>query len=245
MFGQVVIGPPGSGKTTYCHGMSEFLSAFGREVAVVNLDPANDHLPYKCDVDISTLITLSDVMDATKLGPNGGLIYCMEYLEKNIDWLQSELTKQKGKYLLFDFPGQLELPHVNVLSKCDLIEKFGKLSFNLDFYTDVLDLGYLLDELEGDKSLQRYKKLNSALVELVQDYSLVSFVPLNVEDKESMLRVMRQVDKANGYVFGDLEERDIQSMMSCAVQAEFEYEKIKDVREKYMDTETGDIDMDN
>lgn len=43
---------------------------------------------------------------------------------------------------------QLELPHVNVLSKCDLIEKFGKLSFNLDFYTDVLDLGYLLDELE-------------------------------------------------------------------------------------------------
>lgn len=35
--------------------------------------------------------------------------------------------------------------------------------------------------LQGDKSLHRYKKLNSALVELVQDYSLVSFVPLNVE----------------------------------------------------------------
>lgn len=69
--------------------------------------------------------------------------------------------------------------------------------------------------------------------------------PFYKQDKESMLRVMRQVDKANGYVFGDLEERDIQSMMSCAVQAEFEYEKIKDVREKYMDTETGDIDMDN
>lgn len=49
-----------------------------------------------------------------------------------------------------------------------------------------------------------------------------------------MLRVMRQVDKANGYVFGDLEERDIQSMMSCAVQAEFEYKKIKDVRENYI-----------
>ena len=55
---------------------------------------------------------------------------------------------------------------------------------------------------------------------------------------------MKQVDKANGYLFGDLEERDIQSMMSCAVQAEFEYEKIKDVREKYMDTDTGDFDND-
>ena len=49
-----------------------------------------------------------------------------------------------------------------------------------------------------------------------------------------MLRVMKQVDKANGYTFGDLEERNIQQLMSCAVEAEFEYEKIANVREKYM-----------
>jgi len=30
MFGQVVIGPPGSGKTTYCNGMSQFMKAIGR-----------------------------------------------------------------------------------------------------------------------------------------------------------------------------------------------------------------------
>ena len=29
VFGQVVIGPPGSGKTTYCNGMSQFLSLLG------------------------------------------------------------------------------------------------------------------------------------------------------------------------------------------------------------------------
>uniref|UniRef100_A0A803TAL4 GPN-loop GTPase 2 n=1 Tax=Anolis carolinensis TaxID=28377 RepID=A0A803TAL4_ANOCA len=45
-FGQAVIGPPGSGKTTYCLGMQEFLSAIGRKVVVVNLDPANDGIPY-------------------------------------------------------------------------------------------------------------------------------------------------------------------------------------------------------
>lgn len=88
MFGQVVIGPPGAGKTVYCNGMSQFLAGFGREVAVINLDPANDILPYKADIDISDLITLSDVMDSLKLGPNGGLIYCMEFLEKNLDWLK-------------------------------------------------------------------------------------------------------------------------------------------------------------
>ena len=109
MFGQVVIGPPGSGKTTYCNGMSQFLTAFGREVAIINLDPANDVLPYKADIDISDLITLSDVMDNLKLGPNGGLIYCMEFLEKNLDWLKTELDKVSGKYLLFDCPGQVEL----------------------------------------------------------------------------------------------------------------------------------------
>lgn len=31
----------------------------------------------------------------------------------------------------------LELPHVNLLSKVDLIEQYGKLHFNLDFYTEV------------------------------------------------------------------------------------------------------------
>ena len=49
-----------------------------------------------------------------------------------------------------------------------------------------------------------------------------------------MLRVTKQVDKANGYVYGDLEERNIQQLMSCAVAAEFEYEKIASVQEKYM-----------
>ena len=38
----------------------------------------------------------------------------------------------------------MEQPHVNILSKVDLIEKYAKLPFNLDFFTEVLDLSYLL-----------------------------------------------------------------------------------------------------
>jgi len=53
-----------------------------------------------------------------------------------------------------------------------------------------------------------------------------------------MLRVLKVVDKANGYVFGDLEDRNLQEMLSCAVGAEFEYEKIQTVQEKYVDNET-------
>ena len=39
------------------------------------------------------LIKLEEVMEHYKLGPNGGLIYCMEFLEKNISWLLDELTR--------------------------------------------------------------------------------------------------------------------------------------------------------
>ena len=53
-----------------------------------------------------------------------------------------------------------------------------------------------------------------------------------------MLRLLKSVDKCNGFVFGTVEEdRSLQSLMSCAVGAEFEYDKIKDIREKFMETD--------
>lgn len=41
-FGQLVIGPPGSGKTTYCFAMKEYYEYFDRKCCIINLDPAND-----------------------------------------------------------------------------------------------------------------------------------------------------------------------------------------------------------
>ena len=48
-FGQIVIGPPGAGKTTYCGAMAQLLRNLGRPVAILNIDPANEGetLPYK------------------------------------------------------------------------------------------------------------------------------------------------------------------------------------------------------
>ena len=106
-FGQLVIGPPGSGKTTYCDGMAQFLRTLGRPVAIVNLDPANDELPYKSDIDISDLVCLEEVMGKFHLGPNGGLLYCMEFLSKNFAWLSDKISTTLGEdmYLLIDCPG--------------------------------------------------------------------------------------------------------------------------------------------
>lgn len=254
-FGEIVCGSPGSGKSTYCYGKYQLFTALGRPISVVNLDPANDSIPYPCAVDISSLITLKDVMEEHGLGPNGGMLYCMEYLEANLDWLEERL-KELGEdaYILFDLPGQvelstnhesvkriverltkiglrlaavhlcdahyvtdaskyisvlllslrtmlhLELPHINVLSKVDLISQYGDLDFNLDFYTEVQDLSYLENTLSASLP-PRFASLNMAMISLIEDYNLVGFETLAVEDKNSMINLTRAIDRATGYVF--------------------------------------------
>ncbi len=64
-------------------------------------------------------------MTEHSLGPNGAMLYTMEYLEANIDWLEEGLEDLRKKeeerwgddggehgkkpYFLFDLPGQVEL----------------------------------------------------------------------------------------------------------------------------------------
>ena len=44
-------------------------------------------------------------------GPNGALVFCMEYLVQNLDWLHEQLSEGEDDYFLFDCPGQsLVLP---------------------------------------------------------------------------------------------------------------------------------------
>lgn len=64
----------------------------------MNLDPANDHIPYPCAINIAELITLEDAMETLELGPNGGMMYCMEFLQKNLDWLVEKLKPLDGTY---------------------------------------------------------------------------------------------------------------------------------------------------
>ena len=94
--------------------MRHYLTLAGRTVALVNLDPAADPPTTPEDapaVDVRDLVSLDVVMAATSLGPNGGLLYCMDYLAENVDWLLEKLAPlaAAGHYFLFDTPGQAEL----------------------------------------------------------------------------------------------------------------------------------------
>jgi GTPase SAR1 family protein len=95
-FAQLVIGPPGSGKSTYCDGMQQFMGAIERKCSVVNLDPANDHTSYQPAVDVRDLVTIDEIMEQEKLGPNGGVLFALEELEHNFDWLEEGLKELGG-----------------------------------------------------------------------------------------------------------------------------------------------------
>lgn len=69
------------------------MSAIGRKCSIVNLDPANEKTTYPCAIDVRNLITLDEVMDEEGLGPNGGVMYALEELEQNIEWLEEGLSR--------------------------------------------------------------------------------------------------------------------------------------------------------
>lgn len=80
-----------------------------RSVHLVNLDPAAEEFEYEPTINIQDLISLQDVMEELDFGPNGGLIYSLEYLIENIDWLEEQIQEYEDDNLIIDCPGQIEL----------------------------------------------------------------------------------------------------------------------------------------
>ncbi len=65
----------------------------------------------------------------------------------------------------------------------------------------VQDLSYLVDTLAEEPFGRRYKKLSAALAEVIQNYGLVSYQPLAIEDRDSVQQLVALIDKATGFVF--------------------------------------------
>lgn len=102
-----------------------YLEALGRKVVVINLDPANDALPYEAFADVRELVSVDGAAAACELGPNGALVYCLEYLAENLDWLEDVLARDPTAYVLFDMPGQVELyTHHNAVR--DILQTLSK-----------------------------------------------------------------------------------------------------------------------
>jgi len=103
------IGTAGSGKSTLTACMQRWCQDRGLDAIIVNLDPGAENLPYEPDVDIRDWISLREVMEANKLGPNGAQIACADMIALNTEEVKTSITSFKADYILLDTPGQLEL----------------------------------------------------------------------------------------------------------------------------------------
>lgn len=253
-YAQLVMGPAGSGKSTFCQHIQTHCTNMRRTVHVVNLDPAAEHFTYQPSVDVRELITLDDVAEELKYGPNGGLVYCMEFLVNNLEWLEEQLGSFEEDYLIIDCPGQIELythfpimqrvkdalvrwgyavcavyiidaqfvedpskffsgtmsalaammqlevPHINILSKMDLFRQRNRRSINR--YLEA-DTQLLLRDINEDTS-PKFHNLNRAIASLIDEYSMVGFIPLNLSSEQSINYVLSHIDTAMQY--GENEE---------------------------------------
>lgn len=252
-FGQIIVGPAGHGKTTYCKTIIQHAETVNRKVDFVNLDPANDNMANAENIvfDVRDLVNVDEIMEdeELKLGPNGALVYAMEALMDNTDWIKEQLGDYDDDYILFDCPGQIELhthydvikrfvallqsmnfrlcgifildsgffldaakffsatlctlstminleiPFFNILTKTDLLSKAARKT--LDDYLEPDTNFLLVEESSWNNSWsKKYKKLTKALAGVIDDYSLVKFVPMNMYEEESLNDILFAVDEA-------------------------------------------------
>lgn len=132
---------------------------------------------------------------------------------------------------------QMDLAHLNVLTKIDKIASYGPLPFNLEYYAEVQDLSYLLPHLASENPAMRHPKfdgLNNAVVELIENFGLVGFETLAVEDKKSMMTLLQAIDRAGGYAFGGAEGAN-DSVWQVAMREGMKGMTIGDVQERWID----------
>jgi len=127
-YAQLVMGPAGSGKSTYCNTIRLHCENSKRTVHCVNLDPAAEQFAYPVSIDIKELITVDEVMEELPYGPNGGLVYAMEFLNSNIEWFKDQLGDYEEDYLIIDCPGQIEL-----YSHLDIMQNFVQTLQEIDY----------------------------------------------------------------------------------------------------------------
>ncbi|KAF8458966.1 GPN-loop GTPase [Terfezia claveryi] len=251
-FGVLVMGPAGSGKSTFCAALIQHLRNSKRSCVYVNLDPAAEEFEFEPDVDIKDLISLEDVMEEMGLGPNGGLMACFEFLLENLDWLDEALGPGDEESLtIFDCPGQIELythvpilptlskhlrirhdyslcatyllestfvvdkakffagtlsamsamvmlemPHLNILSKMDLIRNQVP-KRELKRFLDP-DPSIITTDIHAQTN-PRFHALNEAIVGLIDDFSMVQFLQVEAQNEDTVQAVLSYIDNCIGW----------------------------------------------
>lgn len=218
-------------------------------------------------------------MEEVDYGPNGGLVYCFEFLLENLDWLSEAIESLTEDYLIIiDMPGQIELythipvvpslarflsrpgsldvrlcaayllestfvldrakffagtlsamsamlnlevPHINILSKMDLVKGQIKNRDLEEFLTpdaslldtDPLERVRVREAIEAGRDVEEedtagrapnerdmvmrgasFRRLNRAVAGLIENFSMVRFLTLDLTDEDSIEGILSHID---------------------------------------------------
>lgn len=77
----------------------------------MNLDPAVSKVPYEANIDIRDTVNFKEIMKSHGLGPNGGILTCLNLFTTRFDQVM-ELCKKRSneiEMICIDTPGQIEV----------------------------------------------------------------------------------------------------------------------------------------
>lgn len=97
-------------------------------------------------------------MEEDDLGPNGAVLYALEELEQNMEWLEKGLSALGEDYVLFDCPGQVEL-YTHHSSLRNIFFRLQKLGYRVRVYSGADSMFSLV--------LTRFVACSSASVRLI------------------------------------------------------------------------------
>lgn len=196
MYGEIIIGPPGSGKSTYVEFKKNSIA--DRKPFTINLDPGNNKTTF--DYDIKSLNSTKKYMSENEVGPNYS-VKCIlkDFLDKYDDFIDI-LRKSGCNYFIFDFPGQLEF------FMCDdtlrnFTKKLVKEGFSL-IIVNLIDLVFFLDQ---------HSLLSTYL------FSTISMILLELPH----ICVISKCDNLKNYNLNNAEIEDLVSISGIETENEF------------------------
>ncbi|RLI32343.1 GTPase [Candidatus Bathyarchaeota archaeon] len=109
MYAIFIVGTAGSGKSMLTAALLEWFSRKGENAAALNLDPGVLNLPYEPDIDVRNYVSVDELMEKYRLGPNGALLLASDIIVDQIEQVNREIEEVNPAYLIIDTPGQMEL----------------------------------------------------------------------------------------------------------------------------------------
>lgn len=156
-----VTGPAGTGKSTFCGAIKDWLVSNDYNAAIVNLDPGSEFTPYEADIDIRETISLSQIMSEFNLGPNGAQIVAADLILENTEPIETYLRELDDYYVIFDTPGQVELFSFRPGSPL-LVDKLSNGKAMVAFVTDAVlssaPSGYISQKMLYGSVMSRFYK---------------------------------------------------------------------------------------